>query len=151
QTAMMGEIKPEVLAEYLKAIPAGRFGTPVDIANAVLFLASEESNYITGQVLPVTGGGGGLLFCGSPAGLYPCAIPTRWKKTNHPTRTRHDHDAVRGAMEFRDVRDVAFGSRGVRPARHRTFGFRLQAVRLDHAEARSGSRTEQGQHRGRYR
>ena len=56
QTAMMGEIKPEVLTEYLKAIPAGRFGTPVDIANAVLFLASEESGYITGQVLPVTGG-----------------------------------------------------------------------------------------------
>ncbi len=56
QTAMMGEIKEDVLAEYLKAIPAGRFGTPADIANAVLFLASEESNYITGQVLPVTGG-----------------------------------------------------------------------------------------------
>jgi 3-oxoacyl-[acyl-carrier protein] reductase len=56
QTAMMGEIKDDVLAEYLKAIPAGRFGTPADIANAVLFLASEESGYVTGQVLPVTGG-----------------------------------------------------------------------------------------------
>lgn len=56
QTAMMGEVKDDVLAEYLKAIPAGRFGTPADIANAVLFLASEESGYVTGQVLPVTGG-----------------------------------------------------------------------------------------------
>ena len=56
QTAMMGEVKPEMLAEYIKAIPAGRFGTTDDIANAVLFLASEETNYVTGQVLPVTGG-----------------------------------------------------------------------------------------------
>ncbi|MFO0825164.1 MAG: 3-oxoacyl-ACP reductase family protein [Gemmataceae bacterium] len=56
QTAMMGEVKPEMLAEYIKMIPAGRFGTTDDIANAVLFLSSEESGYITGQVLPVTGG-----------------------------------------------------------------------------------------------
>ena len=56
QTAMMGEVKGDVLAEYLKAIPVGRFGKPEDIANAVLFLASEESAYITGQVMPVTGG-----------------------------------------------------------------------------------------------
>ena len=56
QTPMMGEIKPEMLAEYLKQIPAGRLATTADIANVVLFLASEESAYITGQVLPVTGG-----------------------------------------------------------------------------------------------
>lgn len=56
QTPMLGEIKPEVMAEYLKQIPIGRLGAPADIANAVLFLASEESGYITGQVLPVTGG-----------------------------------------------------------------------------------------------
>ena len=56
QTPMLGEIKPEVMAEYLKQIPAGRLGTPADIANAVLFLAAGESGYITGQVLPVTGG-----------------------------------------------------------------------------------------------
>jgi 3-oxoacyl-[acyl-carrier protein] reductase len=56
QTPMIGEIKPEVMTEYLKQIPLGRLGKPEDIANVVLFLASEESGYITGQVLPVTGG-----------------------------------------------------------------------------------------------
>lgn len=56
QTAMLGEVKEEVKAEYLRQIPAGRLGQPEDVANAVLFLASEESGYITGQVLPVTGG-----------------------------------------------------------------------------------------------
>jgi 3-oxoacyl-[acyl-carrier protein] reductase len=55
-TPMLGEIKPEVMTEYLKQIPAGRLGKPEDVANAVLFLASEETGYITGQVLPVTGG-----------------------------------------------------------------------------------------------
>ena len=56
QTRMLGEIKEEVRAEYMKQIPIGRLGQPEDVANAVLFLASEESGYITGQVLPVTGG-----------------------------------------------------------------------------------------------
>jgi 3-oxoacyl-[acyl-carrier protein] reductase len=56
QTPMLGVIKPDVLVEYEKQIPLGRLGRPDDVANAVLFLASEESEYITGQVLPVTGG-----------------------------------------------------------------------------------------------
>jgi 3-oxoacyl-[acyl-carrier protein] reductase len=37
-------------------IPLGRLGRPEDVANAVLFLASEETGYITGQTLPITGG-----------------------------------------------------------------------------------------------
>jgi 3-oxoacyl-[acyl-carrier protein] reductase len=56
ETPMLGEIRPEVLAEYEKQIPLGRLGRPEDVANAVLFLASEESSYITGQTLPITGG-----------------------------------------------------------------------------------------------
>jgi 3-oxoacyl-[acyl-carrier protein] reductase len=56
RTPMLGDIKPEVMAEYLKQIPMGRLAEPADVANAILFLASAESGYITGQVLPVTGG-----------------------------------------------------------------------------------------------
>jgi 3-oxoacyl-[acyl-carrier protein] reductase len=37
-------------------IPLGRFGTESDVAAAIVFLASDESGYITGQVLDVNGG-----------------------------------------------------------------------------------------------
>ena len=40
----------------LQGIPLKRSGDPIDIANAVLFLASDLSNYITGQVINVDGG-----------------------------------------------------------------------------------------------
>jgi 3-oxoacyl-[acyl-carrier protein] reductase len=56
RTPMLAALKPEVLAEYQKQIPIGRLGVPEDVANAVLFFASEESGYITGQTLPITGG-----------------------------------------------------------------------------------------------
>jgi len=56
RTTMLDALKPEVLDEYVKQIPVGRLGKPEDIANAVLFLSSEESGYITGQVIPITGG-----------------------------------------------------------------------------------------------
>ncbi|NNV55269.1 3-oxoacyl-[acyl-carrier-protein] reductase [Limnovirga soli] len=41
---------------YLKRIPLGRFGASEEVANATLFLASEMSSYVTGQVLSVCGG-----------------------------------------------------------------------------------------------
>lgn len=56
QTPMLAGLKPEVQAEYEKQIPIGRLGQPADVANAILFFASEESGYITGQTLPITGG-----------------------------------------------------------------------------------------------
>jgi 3-oxoacyl-[acyl-carrier protein] reductase len=56
QTPMLSGLKAEVLAEYEKQIPVGRVGVPADVAHAVLFLACEESAYITGQTLPITGG-----------------------------------------------------------------------------------------------
>lgn len=56
QTPMLGVIRPEVLEGYAKQIPVGRLGQPEDVAHAVLFLACEESGYITGQTLPLTGG-----------------------------------------------------------------------------------------------
>jgi 3-oxoacyl-[acyl-carrier protein] reductase len=47
---------PERNREALQRIPIGRFGTPEDIAHSVLFLASEEAQYITGITLNVSGG-----------------------------------------------------------------------------------------------
>lgn len=55
-TPMLEGIKPEVLTEYEKVIPVGRVGRPEEVAHAVLFFACEESSYITGQTLPITGG-----------------------------------------------------------------------------------------------
>ncbi len=56
RTPMLESLKPEVLADYEKQIPVGRVGRPEEVAHAVLFLACEESSYITGQTLPITGG-----------------------------------------------------------------------------------------------
>ncbi|HVR83554.1 MAG TPA: SDR family NAD(P)-dependent oxidoreductase, partial [Planctomycetota bacterium] len=41
---------------YLKKIPLGRFAEPLDVARAILFLASDEASYITGQTLVLDGG-----------------------------------------------------------------------------------------------
>src|SRR5262249_34844916 len=56
QTSMLAGIKPDVLASYVSQIPVGRLGRPEDVAHAILFLACEESSYITGQTLAITGG-----------------------------------------------------------------------------------------------
>ena len=56
QTRMTDALPENVRGKMLEAIPMGRFGTPEDVANVVLFLASESSSYMTGQVLTVCGG-----------------------------------------------------------------------------------------------
>ena len=56
ETEMTAVIPEKVRDTLLTGIPAGRPGKPEDVANAVAFLASESSNYITGQVLNIDGG-----------------------------------------------------------------------------------------------
>jgi 3-oxoacyl-[acyl-carrier protein] reductase len=56
QTAMTDALSDEVKNEMHKAIPLGEFGTSEDVANAVIFLSSADSDYITGQVIHVNGG-----------------------------------------------------------------------------------------------
>src|SRR5271157_2088459 len=55
-TAMTEKLTAERRARLLGAIPAGRFGAPEDVAAAVIFLASPEAGYVTGQTLHVNGG-----------------------------------------------------------------------------------------------
>lgn len=56
QTPMTEVLPEKVKEELMKLIPMGRLGQPEDVAQAVLFLVSEASNYVTGQVLNVNGG-----------------------------------------------------------------------------------------------
>ncbi|CAN5909117.1 3-oxoacyl-[acyl-carrier-protein] reductase [soil metagenome] len=56
ETEMTGELDQSVVEEWKKAIPLRRAGTPEDVANCAVFLASDQSAYISGQVLQVDGG-----------------------------------------------------------------------------------------------
>ena len=56
KTAMTDKIDEKYKEILLSKIPSSRFGEPEDIANAVLFLASKQSNYINGETLHVNGG-----------------------------------------------------------------------------------------------
>jgi len=55
-TTLTENLPVELKESMMKLIPMGRWGTPDEIAYAVAFLASEESSYITGQVLSIDGG-----------------------------------------------------------------------------------------------
>ncbi|MEY2848136.1 MAG: hypothetical protein RI885_801 [Actinomycetota bacterium] len=56
ETAMTAELPAEQQAEYRKAIPAGRFATPAEVAKVVVWLAGDDAGYISGAVIPVDGG-----------------------------------------------------------------------------------------------
>lgn len=52
----MGADTPEIRAKFVASIPLGRFSQPLDIANACLYLASDEAEFITGTCIEVDGG-----------------------------------------------------------------------------------------------
>ncbi|MCM8772897.1 MAG: 3-oxoacyl-[acyl-carrier-protein] reductase [Candidatus Omnitrophica bacterium] len=55
-TKMTENLPEKIKEEMLKSIPLGRFGKPEEVAELVYFLASENANYITGQVIRIDGG-----------------------------------------------------------------------------------------------
>ncbi len=56
ETEMTASLPADVVASYAKAIPLAKMGSPLDVARLCLFLASDESAYITGQTIAVDGG-----------------------------------------------------------------------------------------------
>ena len=56
ETAMTHQLSDEIKNKFLSQIPTGNIGYPRDIANTVIFLASKEAEYITGQTITVDGG-----------------------------------------------------------------------------------------------
>jgi 3-oxoacyl-[acyl-carrier protein] reductase len=58
ETDMTAKLDDALALEYLKAIPAGRFGKTAEIAKAVTWLAGDDAGYISGAIIPVDGGAG---------------------------------------------------------------------------------------------
>ena len=55
ETDMVSSLPKEMIEPLIKTIPLGRIGKPRDVANAILFLSSDLSSYITGVILSVDG------------------------------------------------------------------------------------------------
>ncbi len=56
ETEMTHTLDEKTKEAFLKSIPLGRLAKPEEVSNLVLFLASDQSSYITGQVISVCGG-----------------------------------------------------------------------------------------------
>jgi NAD(P)-dependent dehydrogenase (short-subunit alcohol dehydrogenase family) len=70
-------VRPEVLAERAKTIPMRRLGSPEEVANVIVFLASPAASYITGQAVNCDGGLSQSLFP-QPMGFDPPRRPAEW-------------------------------------------------------------------------
>jgi NAD(P)-dependent dehydrogenase (short-subunit alcohol dehydrogenase family) len=56
RTGITDSLPPELIANVVSATPIGRYGTPAEVANLALFLASDESSFITGEEILIDGG-----------------------------------------------------------------------------------------------
>ena len=56
ETSMNANVSIDDLNSFVEDIPLGRIGNTSDVANAILFLANDSSDYITGQIIGVNGG-----------------------------------------------------------------------------------------------
>jgi NAD(P)-dependent dehydrogenase (short-subunit alcohol dehydrogenase family) len=56
ETPMAAEVPQDLMQEFIKQVPVGRMGTPNEVADAVVFLASADSSYVNGTELLVDGG-----------------------------------------------------------------------------------------------
>jgi NAD(P)-dependent dehydrogenase (short-subunit alcohol dehydrogenase family) len=61
ESRMTGLPEAELLARNQAKIPLGRLGTPEEVAQVALFLASERASYVTGAIVPMDGGSGSVI------------------------------------------------------------------------------------------